>query len=159
MFAFNIKSQQLIGKKQIHMKINRNTIRWVLLLPMLLLTSFIALFLVMQLSIISIGIPSDVTQLNFWFSIGGGVTAIVWILTSYLMAPNHKIITIWIILSVGFVFIGVSLLLNLDSIKKGMILHHWVLSFLSAIICGFILTVFLHYLEFNKKMNNTNKQI
>ena len=120
---------------------HNQTLRWILIVPITLVTSFIWMFILMQVSKIFMGIPSDATQINFWFALAGASIAFVWVLTSYIIAPNRKVQATWVSFLIGALFVAVILYPNYKYFK----INAWSIAFLFAITSGGLLALYLQY--------------
>ncbi|PHS31841.1 MAG: hypothetical protein COA95_04970 [Methylophaga sp.] len=128
---------------------NKQLLRWILIVPITLLTSFICMFLLMQVARFSMGIPTP-TQLYFLFAIGGGSIAFVWVLSSYFVAPSYKIQATWISFLIGTFIVTITNYPSIIYLVKYFKLSPWIVAELFAIITGLLLTLYLQH-NFNKK--------
>lgn len=122
-----------------------SNIRWVLILPLTLLSAFATWFILIRLSAVSMDIPPTQSQVIFWFVIGGGLTAVVWVYVSYLVAPSDKIKVIWAAYIIGLVVAIVICYPSLKSILYFAVIKPWAVACLAAALCGLLTVLFLQY--------------
>lgn len=122
---------------------NNNLVRWVLISPLTLLISFFVLFLLIRLSSIIMVIPDNKSSVNLWFIIGGGLTALSWVYTSFTIAPTYKAKTAWISYLTGSVLATIMVYPSFKNFTHFQISNPWVLAHISAVVCGLLLVTIL----------------
>lgn len=118
----------------------QNIIRWILVVVLTPLVSLACFALLLRLTGALVGIPDSKAQMYLMMVFIATVTAVVWIVTSYVVAPDFKVKTTWFSFSVGAI---VSLLITFPSLSHLVnisLSNPWVGACLSSIGCGLLLT-------------------
>ncbi|MGB1017541.1 MAG: hypothetical protein ACPGVH_00600, partial [Chitinophagales bacterium] len=79
-------------------------IRWMVLVPLVIILSVIAFYLSGIIAVYSID-AFESGDLSFPASIAAFVTSIVWITTAFVFAPSYKKIILWIAFFIGSILL------------------------------------------------------
>ena len=123
--------------------LNISLLRWVLIVPLTIGLSIVSFRYFITLCHFEL-MPREPSKAYFYFFyiLVGSTTAATWIFTSYLIAPKYKVIATWISYFIGAIiclFMGLFQYQEDDSIHWGLGIAN-----ISALVCGFILTVILN---------------
>ena len=131
---------------------NKNLIRWVLVIPLTIVASWVNFKFFGTLFVIDF-YPKNPTQVYFFFFfiLIGSTTAMVWVFTSYLIAPNNKITATWISYCVGvFICLITSYFVITD---KGSFYWGMMSAIIFAIVGGFSVALTL---QKKSRLKSTN---